>query len=283
MMNSHTSIALLATPGIFYFDRVKIRANHADIDLHNIARARKNEATIRFHREFKCNFDLLQPGEGELRALELATRLSRVEVAYVEFALDVLWAEQKDADWLKRELERSIVIKHLGADTRVYIGEADETTRYFGKLLGQKKLVIYSDRPLRNVGQEYISRFPFRTHIEFRVRGAPQLTSLGIRTIRDLLNFDHERLFRDLVHVPCLPSKKKDLGALVRKHSQRSVEVSDRMLTNAANQWLQEAAMESLNAKANTDSQWLKRIKRVDLLEWLTWKCDAQVRSRNRL
>ena len=69
------------------------------------------------------------------------------------------------------------------------------TTRYTGSKWSPNQLVMYADRVCKLTGETSC------LHLEWRVRGVRAIERLGIVTIEDLLQFDHQQLWRERLKV----------------------------------------------------------------------------------
>ena len=98
-------------------------------------------------------------------------------------------------------------------------------------------MCLYTDRPSKamNASPDLSSTPCF--HSEWRVSGKAALARLGLRSLDDLINFDHVGHWHDNLNLYKLPSKT-DLGRLLAKLDGGSPDVSSVAHLKRANRWL---------------------------------------------
>ena len=115
-------------------------------------------------------------------ALELAAAISPSELLPVGLhpCLDNIQPDQESADELIDFFQKHAVQRNVMTMTVMH-----EETSYGARGNGRTRLVMYSTKLDKVTGQPC-------AHVEIRLRGGAKLNSMGLGTIRQILDFDHE-------------------------------------------------------------------------------------------
>jgi hypothetical protein len=124
-----------------------------------------------------------QPDPATLRAI---ARRRDWHLCAVEAALDLV-IRADDAHAEADQLFRRYHVHARSGDVRMF-----GASRYTRARRSRVNVVYYADRPSKVSGEPCL-------HVEARIRGRDALSERGIHSARDLINFDHRQLWRDLL------------------------------------------------------------------------------------
>jgi hypothetical protein len=170
-----------------YIDKVQVWVRKP-VDQTTLAALRKecgkgglgvNCGGARFNALFRQRLEFRQPSR---RALEWIANRDDALINRIEIALDFIhrsWADQFDAEeYLNRYKVRRW---HLNQE----VVRSHDNTTYDGPPEAPNKMVCYKEDFSRITGELYC------VHFEWRATGVDAVRSAGIRSGKDLLNFDH--------------------------------------------------------------------------------------------
>jgi hypothetical protein len=145
----------------------------------------------RFNPELIQRLVLRQPSR---EAIELLAARNDVHFNAGELAQDLIYRTISERDEAHRfHLAHSLRKDRRGQMMAICLGIDGQTTSYSGPREAKSRLVAY---PCKS---KMAKRHP-ALHIEERSSTSRALASHGIRSLRDLLNFDHLHFWRDRLH-----------------------------------------------------------------------------------
>lgn len=178
----------------FHYDRVKLYADSANkkTKLDRVC-MNENQHTISprallHYDDMGLIIDTHQPDTAYFGRLKKALTGDYV-INYAEFAMDILVRNKKQVFQLRSLLNQLLVLERKRCRNRFYHNNYKKT-HYFGQRYKHKEiLVIYCDKFSKAaLGRHCV-------HIEVRLYGSKILKGLGIYTIQDLTDFDHEKIW----------------------------------------------------------------------------------------
>ena len=182
----------------FYYDRVKLYVdstvqNRVLNNIKSCGGEQKIESRALMHYDIMNRLiDVRQPGIQYFEELKSALTGDYL-LNYVEFAMDIISDNKINVRKLRRLLNELWVFERKRCDLRFYHGIMNKT-HYFGRRYHHKDvLAIYSDRKSK------VAKGKYCVHIEMRYTGSKMLKDLGIYTVQDLIDFDHEKLWDKLI------------------------------------------------------------------------------------
>jgi hypothetical protein len=220
----------------FWLDRPVSEAEFKELEEHCTCLTVMTEQP-KFHANRKCKLELFQPTRKCLRLLrQILGAEINADPTYVELARDVTLPESIRMELLSAFLgvvkvpnQRACFIKYEGT---YYCGSRAENGGRDGSVL-----VVYIDCPskINNARPDADAMECF--HVELRLSGKAALAKYGIRSLDDLINFEHKQHWPTSLKFYVLPSKT-ELGRLLAACSGGSADVSDTAYLKRANRWL---------------------------------------------
>jgi hypothetical protein len=125
--------------------------------------------------------EFYQPNAAALAAI---ARRQDWQLCFAEVALDWIFANDLDRNDAKRLFDRHHVQLWHRGEIRFY-----RRTRYTGPRRTRVNIVDYDDQPSKVTGESCL-------HVEVRITGADTLRRLRIRSVADLISFDHHAFWR---------------------------------------------------------------------------------------
>lgn len=181
----------------FYFDRVKIyfdahtKPDDVDFILQANSKNKLIEDCLPHNDFFVRRLDLFQP---EIDDMSMLKPLGDYAINYVEFSLDFATKRKKDLEQVIQFFTHHLVFlrKTRRNKHQAYHHKHKETNYYTPKGVGMK-FSDYPDKPSRkHPGMRCF-------HLECRLSGWNLLKTIGIFTLTDLLVFDNEALWNELL------------------------------------------------------------------------------------
>jgi hypothetical protein len=218
---------------VFAYDRLHFWLDHPlpliPLALRVDERASIMPGSMQYGPVWQTKIELLQPDADLLRAcIDMAGERHRVLPNYAEIKLDLLTRTENDA-----KLLQTAVLEHLIVKSSLYPVRIDRGTAYYmpptnpsGKPLAFK-FVIYADKPSKETGRPCC-------HLEWRLRGAAVLESVGLIALDSCIDFDHRDFWSKRLQLFSPPSK----AALARWLDPENANVSPTMLTKRADHFL---------------------------------------------
>ena len=128
-------------------------------------------------------------------------------------------------------------------------------------------LVLYIDRSSKinnaRPGGDAMKCF----HVELRLSGKDALAKHGIRSLDDLISFDHERHWQTSLKLYMLPSKT-ELGRLLAACYGGRSDVSDTAYLKRANRWLAEHSLDGQFIMHNALKETPKLERHLAQMDW---------------
>jgi hypothetical protein len=112
-------------------------------------------------------------------------------ITYAEFAMDFITDDSRDLKNLVRFFNSHLV--RIPNKARPYHHDYEEKTAYFSPQKNKERLLFYHDKLARTVDGKLC------LHIEYRMKGLSLLKGKDIYTIRDLMDFNHHQLWKQLL------------------------------------------------------------------------------------
>lgn len=245
-MKSNSTAALLhgLFPCVDSYDRIHLWLNQA-LSLSYFKRLDGHcgsyavEATQpRYQAHRKCFVALHQPTPQCVKILcELLGAEINAEVTYAEVARDLQLPRPILAE-LRKAFVRAVQMPHQRELSIKYKG-----THYWGQRskAGTRQgsvLALYTDLPSKLNNARPRSDSPPCFHLEWRASGKAALENLGIRSVDDLIDFDHERHWETNLKLFAMP-RKTDLGRMLAACQGRRTDVSDVAYLKRATRWIE--------------------------------------------
>lgn len=186
---------------------------------------------------WKLEIQLYQPTAKCLRLLAKGLGLDvAVTLTYSEIACDLQTGSKGHADRWRNDFMASALMRHQRQGVALYEG-----TCYFGRRTdGEKRrsnvLAVYADKPSKLNNARPSSENSPCLHIEWRATGSGTLERLGIVTLDDLIQFDHQRFWDRHVLLFRLP-KPTTLGRILASAAGDDPDVSGSALRKRAARW----------------------------------------------
>lgn len=197
----------------------------------------------KFQANRKCKLELFQPTRKCLRLLrQIFGAEINADLTYVELARDVILPKRARMALcsvflgaVKVPHQRALVIKFEGT---YYCGGRSEKDDRDGSVL-----VLYTDRSskINNARPDANAMKCF--HVELRLSGKAALAKHGIRSLDDLIHFNHKQHWQTSLKFYVLPSKT-ELGRLLAACCGGRVDASDTAYLKRANRWLAEHSLD---------------------------------------
>ncbi|WP_234687654.1 hypothetical protein [Comamonas aquatica] len=192
----------------------------------------------KFQANRKCKLDLFQPTRKCLRmAKEILRAETNADLTYVELARDVTLPNKARMALLiaflgsvKVRGQRSLFVQCKGT---FYCGKRAESGGRDGSVLA-----VYADKAskINNARPDADAMECF--HVELRLSGKDALNKHGIRTLQDLIVFNHKQFWKKSLKFYALPRSKTKLGRLLAACSGGRADASDTAYLKRANRWL---------------------------------------------
>jgi hypothetical protein len=192
-----------------------------------------------YNAVWKSSLELFQPSKECLRLVLIALGNSvRVSLEYAEIAIDLVPDPYHgfDVDRLEQLFISSAFPKHHRQAAICVQG-----TWYFERRADinsdrrSNVLTVYSDKPSK-LDNNAIGGAARCVHIEWRVSGSEAMRKLGLRSLDDLINFDHHAFWSSHIELYHLP-RSTQLGRLLSKLSGGKKDSSDQAFRKRAKKW----------------------------------------------
>lgn len=221
---------------------------------------------------WKLKVELHQP------TIECLVRLAKAlgtniasSVTYVEIARDIFAKNSNKAQQLQNDLLNTCKLKSQQQPVMQV-----KTTWYYGRRSAQngrrrKVLVIYADKPSKLNNARPLAGEPPVLHTELRCTGSAALADLGIVTVDDLIQFDHQKLWKEHLRLYPIP-KPTELGRLLAKIAGADTAVSGTALRKRSARWIQKHSIDEIflmhNALLSTPKL-TTYLREVPFSDWL--------------
>ncbi len=235
-------------------------------------------ATPKFHARWKYCVELFQP---TVEALELFAEsippTAAARIASVEIACDV-----PNIGWRASRLLRDAFLGAARMKSQQQAVRRYKTVWYFGRRQqpkqsanepakgGRHVMALYVDRPSKLLNVRPDAHTPKAFHVEWRARQSDVVAGLGIVTVRDLVNFDHEQFWDCHVRMLTIPSQTR-LGHILHSAAGRTHKVSGSALRKRAKSWRDEARINGKFVMHNALRGSLKLVRKLDSVPWPEW------------
>lgn len=220
----------------FWLDRPVSKAELKELEEHCTC-LKVTTDQPKFQANRKCKLELFQPTRKCLRFLrQILSAEINADPTYVELARDVTLPESARMELLAEFLgaakvpnQRSCFIKYEGT---FYCGSRAGNGGRDGSVLA-----VYIDCPskINNARPDADAMACF--HVELRLSGKAALAKHGIRSLDDLVNFEHKQHWQTSLKFYVLPSKT-ELGRLLAACCGGRADASDTAYLKRANRWL---------------------------------------------
>ena len=220
---------------------------------------------------WRTQIDVTSPTPLWLRHFQQSVAFAaQIHITYVELAVDVLFESPDHSAKMQ-----AAIIGHTKFMHRRDAAEEHQGTFYYGKRSrdGKKNphvVVLYADRPSKMNTSRGQAQAETCSHLEHRLSGASTIAAAGIRTMADLIQFDHAAYHAQNNRIFQLPSQT-ELGGLLAAGQGHCV--ADAALRKRARKWRQDQQLVDgtfclHNALLCTPG--LERhLQRADFLPWL--------------
>lgn len=153
--------------------------------------------------------ELLQPTSKAFEALS-GFKKGEIMINYVELAFDVIVASRHEASRLQEIATTHWYQPHHGDQKYNNF----RGTEYSGARSARNNLVAYSDKPCKVTGEVHCA------HFEWRVKEVSAVRARGIRTFKDLVDFDHLAFWEKNMRLYWIPLER--LGRLDRDRYRKA-------------------------------------------------------------
>ena len=144
----------------------------------------------KYHRRnYTKRLILSQPSIGLLKLLdEILSRSDPQDyvLTRVDIALDLITEKSVHADYLKRKIDFHLIQGWRGKSVKVVV---EKETIYFRGIGSRNNICIYSDKPSKMTDEPCC-------HIEWRMKSTHAIAAKSIKSILDLIHFDHEEFWK---------------------------------------------------------------------------------------
>ena len=231
---------------------------------------------------WKLKIALFQPTRQCLRLLKEALGHDiAVLVFYVEIAIDMPAASAEHA-----RLKRNFFLRSAKMRYQHHPVVLDEhgTVFYFGRRTKKKGnkwvrcshvIAAYADKPSKLLNAQLHEGSLPCADVESRVSGSAALAEMGIVSLDDLIDFDHQTFWESHIHLFRLPLRKV-LGYQLAKAAGGSLEVSDSAFCMRAANWESDHSIQDafgsnfiLHNALREDRELCKVFQKISFLEWL--------------
>ncbi len=241
----NTLATSLTTSVIYGYDRIKLWIDRPELPF-NKSRLAPHCIGIdvllgqmKYQARWKLKLDIFQPTIDCLRLLRdgLGNDIATI-LTYAENACDISATTQKKA--LQRETA-FLASARMRYQRQPVILEDNTTTWYYGRRSGQAKasanvMALYSDKPSKLNNARPLVGAPYCFHREWRATGSAALVHIGLVSLDDLINFDHERFWDTYLRMYQLP-KPTQLGRILAQVAGADSDVSGTALRKRAARW----------------------------------------------
>lgn len=192
----------------------------------------------RFQASRKCFLALHQPTHRCLEILrELLGSEINAELTYAEVTRD-LQLPQSVSMQLRQVFARAVQVPYQRALSVDHKG-----SRYWGirSKAGSRQgsvLTLYTDLPSKLHNARPHSDEPPCFHAEWRASGKVSLAKLGLRSVDDLIDFDHEHHWDTRLNLFDMP-RKTDLGRLLAECRGGRSDATDTAYRKRATRWIE--------------------------------------------
>lgn len=197
----------------------------------------------KFQANRKCKLELFQPTRQCLRLLRktLGAEIN-ADLTYVELARDIT-IPKKARTALYAAFMQSVKVPHQRAlfvkyKNTYYCGRRAENDDRDGSVL-----VLYTDRPSKLNNARPAADALKCFHVELRLSGKAALAKHGIRSLDDLIQFDHEQHWHTSLNFFVLPSKT-EVGRLLAACCRGRSDASATAYLKRANRWLEKHSLD---------------------------------------
>lgn len=191
----------------------------------------------KFQANRKCKLELFQPTRKCLRLLrQIFGAEINADLTYVELARDVILPKRARSA-LRSVFLGAVKVPHQRAFFIQYEG-----TYYCGLRAGNDDrdgsvLTLYTDRSSKINDARPDADAVKCFHVELRLSGKAAVAKHGIRSLDDLIHFDHKQHWQRSLKFYVLPSKT-ELGRLLAACCGGRMDSSDTAYLKRANRWL---------------------------------------------
>lgn len=233
------------TKNVDGFDRVTLYLDHTELPIEknllkqHCTKLKVKPMFMKNNPRWKLKVVLFQPTTECLRLLcDALGNIIGAIITYVEIARDTFANNSEQAlnsrnnflESATMKYQRQTVVRH--ESTWYYGRRSDEEGNKRGNVLA-----VYADKPSKlNNARPAPDATPC-LHIELRVTGSAALARLGIVTLTDLIEFDHDQFWNNNITFFKL-LKPTALGKLLAKIADADIGISGTALRNRANRWI---------------------------------------------
>ncbi|MBI2727213.1 MAG: hypothetical protein HYX42_13295 [Polaromonas sp.] len=236
-------------PHVFEFDQVAISTSQelppktierlVALSPHSeLIQILRSPSNTTFDRAYPYQLIFSRPSKKFLRALPIELGTIAARVSSVELAMDIAADDASEAIVLVRHFWPSTVFKGKSAGTAVQHAERHAAT-YLNAPNKEFNVCTYADKTGKLSSK--LASQPI-SHFELRLQGTRPLSDAGILSVGDLLHFNHQRYWANVVRFFQPPTTKNQLGRALG-----SEKVSETALVKRANRLLSQIATVKLN------------------------------------
>lgn len=177
-----------------YYDRLKMyfdsASNKTDIEniYHGVHEKKVISRALPHYDTMHLMLDAYRPNANYLQKLDSVVTGNHL-INYIEFAMDIISDSKSEVSKLRKFFNDSLIVDRKRSSPRFYHKEKKKTHYYGYRNRHKDMLVIYSAKKYRFDKSKYC------VHIERRLYGSKDIKKLGIYTIQDLLNYNHESIW----------------------------------------------------------------------------------------
>jgi hypothetical protein len=259
---------------IFGYDRITLWLDHSELPI-AIDRLKEHCTDIvatamqmPYQARLKFKLEIFQPTLGCLRLLAGALGHNiAVSLTYVEIACDIPADNRKLAREARNTFLASVRLRY---QRRPF--EPEKGSWYCGQRPDTTVTVVYADRPSKLNNARPAPGAPLCLHIEQRISGSASLAGIGMVSVDDLIQFDHQKFWNKRIYLYQLP-KPTTLGRLLAKVNGADADVSGSALRKRARRWHAQHSKEDKFVMHNAllaTPELARSLKKRHFLDWLT-------------
>ena len=234
-------------------------------------RATSLSARMPMNPLWRTRIDLTAPTPLWMRHVQQAVAsAAQIHITYVEPAVDVLFKSPDHSTKMQAAIIGHTKFMHRRDALAEHMG-----TYYCGKRshAGTKNahvVALYADRPSKMGLAQGLAQAGICMHLEHRLSGSSTIAAAGIRTMADLIQFDHAAYHAQNNRIFQLPSQT-ELGRLLAAGQGHCV--ADAALRKRARKWRAEHQLDDgtfcLHNALRGTSGLERHLQRAEFLPWL--------------
>lgn len=233
-------------------------------------RAESISARMPMNPLWRTQVDVTAPTLGWLRHFQHIAASAQIHVTYVELAVDILFESQALSAAMQTAIIGHVKFMHRRDAVSEYMGTYYCGTRTQAGKRSPHVVAVYADRPSKMAGAHGLAQGGTCAHLEHRLSGSGPIAAAGIRTLADLIQFDHRAYHAQHNRLYHLPSQT-ELGGLLPPG--RNLAVDDAALRKRARKWRADHQLADGSFclhNALRDTPGLERqLQRADFSSWL--------------